>query len=250
MSQLNFQFTRWDIMLLVAVSLMGTTLAYLHHPKWKALVLSLPIPFTLANLSLGINVDATHMLGLLFLVVYTNGVRLLYLRAKLPILLAILLSAGAYAALATTLAPFIPKTEWAFWAAAVVTLLCARVLLRLMPHRDEPGHRTPLPVWIKLPIIVGVILLLIIAKKMLQGFMTMFPMVGLVAGYEARHSLWTMCRAIPQFTQWMVPTICVIHVLQPHIGLGWALAVGWVVYLSLLIPMTWRHWQQLEAPRE
>jgi hypothetical protein len=44
---------------------MGTAVAYLHHPKWKALVLSLPIPFTLANLSLAQDVNATHVVGLL-----------------------------------------------------------------------------------------------------------------------------------------------------------------------------------------
>jgi hypothetical protein len=247
---LNFAFTGWDWLLLVAVSLMGTTLAYLHHPKWKALILSLPIPFTLASLSLGRNVDATNMLGLLFLVVYTNGVRLLYLRLKLPILIAILLSGGVYAGLAAFLAPFIPRTELFFWITSGVVFLSAIGLLKLMPHRDEPGHRTPLPIWIKLPIIAGVILLLVIAKKILQGFMTMFPMVGLVAAYEARHSLWTICRAIPQFTLWMVPTMAFIHVLQPRLGLGLALAIGWVVYLALLIPFTARHWQQIEIPKE
>jgi hypothetical protein len=247
---LNFAFTGWDWLLLVAVSLMGTTLAYLHHPKWKALILSLPIPFTLASLSLGRNVDTTNMLGLLFLVIYTNGVRWLYLRLKLPILAAILLSGGAYAVLATSLAPFIPRTEPVFWIATVGVFLSALGLLRLMPHRDEPGHRTPLPVWIKFPLIAGVVLLLVIAKNMLQGFMTMFPMVGLVAAYEARHSLWTICRAIPQFTLWMAPTLAVIHVLQPHLGLGLALVIGWVVYLALLIPFTARHWQRIEMPKE
>lgn len=247
---LNFAFTRWDWLLLIAVSLMGTSLAYLHHPKWKALILSLPIPFTLASLSLGRNVDTTNMLGLLFLVVYTNGVRLLYLRLKLPILVAILLSGGAYAVLATSLAPFIPKTELVFWITTVGVFLFAVVLLKVMPHRYEPGHRTPLPVWIKLPIIAGIILLLVIAKKILQGFMTMFPMVGLVAAYEGRHSLWTISRAIPQFTLWMAPTMAVIHVLQPRLGLGGALAIGWVVYLALLIPFTARYWQRIEVPKE
>jgi hypothetical protein len=190
------------------------------------------------------------MLGLLFLVVYTNGVRLLYLRLKLPILVAILVSGGIYAGLAVLLAPLIPRTELVFWITSGVVFISAIGLLNLMPHRDEPGHRTPLPIWIKLPIIAGVILLLVIAKKILQGFMTMFPMVGLVAAYEARHSLWTICRAIPQFTLWMVPTMAVIHVLQPRLGLGWALAIGWVVYLALLIPFTARHWQQIEIPKE
>jgi predicted lysophospholipase L1 biosynthesis ABC-type transport system permease subunit len=75
-------------------------------------------------------------------------------------------------------------------------------------------------------------------------------MVGLVAAYEARHSLWTICRAIPRFSLWMVPMIATVHLLQPRFGLGLALAGGWVAYLSLLIPFTARHWRQIEEEIE
>jgi hypothetical protein len=235
---LNFAFTAWDYVLLMVVSMMGTALAYLHNPKWKAFVLALPIPFTVACLSLGGKVDATHVLGIPFLMLYVNGVRWLHVKLGLPILPAIILAAGSYAGLGILMVGWVPRTEMAFWGLAVSMWLFAAVMLRVTPHLEEPGHRTPLPVWIKLPVIAGVIVLIIIGKKMLLGLMTMFPMVGLVAAYEGRHSLWTMCRAIYRFALWGIPMMATVHVAQSYVGIGLspALMLGWAVYLSLMIP--------------
>ncbi|MDD2708662.1 MAG: hypothetical protein PHV34_11790 [Verrucomicrobiae bacterium] len=36
----NFNFTFWNYLLLVVVSVMGVMIAYLHHPRWKAFILS------------------------------------------------------------------------------------------------------------------------------------------------------------------------------------------------------------------
>ena len=46
----------------------------------------------------------------------------------------------------------------------------------------------PLPIPVKLAIIVGVIGVLVILKQLLKGFMAVFPMVGVVGSYEARQS--------------------------------------------------------------
>jgi hypothetical protein len=248
MINLNFEFTGWDAILLVAVSLMGTAVAYVHHPRRKALILSLPIPFTAVVLSQGHGVNATHVLGLLLLLLYTYGVRFLYVKLRLPIVLSIALSAGGYAVAGVVLARHVPATPAAFWIAAGAVFLLAAVLHGFVPHREEPGHRTPLPVWIKLPIIVAVVAALIISKKMLQGFMATFPMVSLLAAYEARHSLWTVCRAIPALTLCMLPMFAVMHIAESRIGLAGALVAGWLVYLSLLIPLMRRQRREWEEP--
>jgi hypothetical protein len=244
MSMLNLQFTGWDALLLVAVTLMGTAVAYLHHPKWKAVIYSMPIPFTVATLSLGRGVDATNLLGLVFLLMFAHGVRTLYGRLKWPIVASILLPAVLYAGVAAWVAPRVPRSDGAFWVSAVAVFLLALVLYRAMPHREEAGHRTPLPVWVKVPLIAAVVLLLIVGKKVLQGFMTTFPMVSLLAAYESRHSLWTMCRQFAAFTLCLVPMMGAMRVVEPWAGLGWALAVGWVVYGGLMYPFTRARWEQ------
>jgi hypothetical protein len=57
-------FSPWDLALLAVVTAMGTLLAYLSDPRWKAFLLSLPFPFSLANLSLGEPIGPSHALGL------------------------------------------------------------------------------------------------------------------------------------------------------------------------------------------
>jgi hypothetical protein len=75
MPYMDIRISIWDFVLFVAVVLMGAGVAYLHHPRLKAFVLMLPIPFSVANLSLGIRVNATHALGLIVLYVFWHTVR-------------------------------------------------------------------------------------------------------------------------------------------------------------------------------
>ena len=105
----------------------------------------------------------------------------------------------------------------------------------------EPGHRSPLPVWIKFPVIAGVIVVLVLSKQLLLGFMTMFPMVGVVTAYEARHSLWTICRQMPVLMMASAPMMAVCRLTEDRIGLGGGLALGWCVFLAILIPITLRN---------
>jgi len=244
-----FHFTTWDVVLIVAVSLQATVMAYLPLPRLKAFAYVLPVPFTIASLALGRTIDATNVMGVLLLFAYVQGVRLLYQRLRLPIVAAIAIAALSYTAIGWLLAPVIPEDGATFWVSAAVTLGVSIGLYRLLPHRDEPSHRTTLPVYIKLPIIAGVIVLLVLAKEQLQGFMTLFPMVGVVGAYEARHSLWTMGRAIPTWMVAMIPLLSVIRLAQPSLGLPWALVLGWAAFLTVLVPLTLRQWRAGSAPR-
>ena len=71
-------------------------------------------------------------------------------------------------------------------------------------------------------------------KQHLGGFMTMFPMVGVVAAYESRNSLWTIVRRIPWVILIMTPTLAVIRLTQARVGLPAALALAWPLVLVLL----------------
>jgi uncharacterized membrane protein YhdT len=237
----------YDLLLVVVVSAQATLLAYLYQPKWKAFLLTLPIPFTCATLALGNRIDATNVLGMAVLLFFIHSVRILYSSLRVPIVLAIAAGAAGYCAIGWTVARVTPATGSAFWLACISILTLAAVVLMQHPHRDEPGHRTSLPVWIKLPIIVGVILFLVLVKQYLRGFMTMFPMVGVIAAYEARHSLWTMSRQIPVIMLTMVPLMIVSRLTCAKVGLPLSLALGWVAYLGVLIPLTRSMWARTET---
>ncbi len=234
--------TGWDLLLVLAVTAQATLLAYLRHPRWKAFILTLPIPFSLSTLSLGLQVDVTNVTGLVLLLGYTLGVYFLHARWRAPIIPSIIGCAVGYCLAGTLLARVLPASDRAFWIAAGLVFVTGVLLYRLMPHRDEPSHRSPLPVLVKAALIALVVITLVVIKQQLQGFMTGFPMVGVIASYEGRHCLWTLARQIPVLIIAMLPMMVTIHALQPAIGTGWALGAGWLVFMAILIPFTRRQW--------
>lgn len=223
-----------DIALIAVVSIMGTAVAYVRHPEHKAFVLMLPVPFTLATLALGRPVDATNVLGMGLLFGFTLGVWALHARWRWPILAAIAVCAAGYCVVGAGIARWRPTSDAAFWISAGVMFLGSLALIRALPYRKEPSHRTPLPVWLKMPAIALVIAGIVAIKQHLGGFMTMFPMVGVVAAYEARNSLWTIVRRMPWIILIMSPMVALIRLTQGQFGLPLALALAWLVLPVLL----------------
>ena len=231
--------TRWDIALLLVVSVQATLTAYVRQPRAKALLVTFPFPFSLAYMSVGRPVDASNVLGLALLLLFAHGVRWLHVHGKRHIILAIIASALTYGLLGGAIARILPHGEWPFWVACAGVLAVGAIFLYLQPHRDEPSHRSPLPVYLKLPIIMGVIALLILSKEWLRGFMTVFPMVTVVAAYEARHSLWTLTRQITVVILTVVPMMIAMHIAQPYVGQYRALAAGWLAFAVALPAAEW-----------
>lgn len=231
---MNFSFGIWDFILMFAVSIQATMLAYMHNPKIKAILYSIPIPFTLASLSLGHPIDVTHVLGLPMVFIYTNGVRWLYVEGKLPIIIAIIIGALVHCVAGVAVARFVPVTEKSFWIAITGVTAFSVWTYMAMPEKTEEGHKSPLPVIIKFILIMLIIAGLIIIKKALRGFMAFFPMVGVVAAYEARNCLWTLGRQVPVLMLGMCPLLAICHVTQSKIGLAYGLLTGWVAFLAVL----------------
>ena len=224
----------WDIALIAVVSVMGTAVAYLRHAEMKATVLMLPVPFSLAILAVGRPLDATNVLSMGLLFGFSLGVWILRAKLHWPIVTAIAVCATGYCLAGAWLTGLDLSGPAVFWASAAFLLASAVVLIRLLPHRDEPHHVTSLPVWIKTPLIALVIGGLVLIKPYLGGFMTMFPMVGVVAAYEARNSLWAIVRHIPWVIVIMVPMMGTIYLTQSRVGVSTSLLLSWPLLLSLL----------------
>lgn len=220
-------FTFWDITLIVVVSVMGTAIATVRDPEHKAFVLMLPFPFTLATLALERPVDATNVLAIVPSFGFTFGVWWLHTRWRLPVLMAIPACALTYLLVGMGLNRVVPASDGMFWLSAIAVVTGALLLIRFLPYRSEPHHRTPLPVWIKLPAIALVITILVVVKQQLGGFMTMFPMVGTVAAYEARHSLWALVRRFPWVAAMVAPMMAIVRLTQNSLGIHGALFVAW-----------------------
>jgi len=234
----------WDICLLVIVPVQATAIAYLRKPRHKALLLSIPIPFTIATLAIGKPVDASNVLGLALLLGFAHGVRILHVTARIPIIPSIAGTALMYCAAGALLLPLVPTTNTAFWNAAAAIIVLGTILYLMTPHREEPAHRSPMPVWAKYLVVLATTALLLTLKSRLGGFMTVFPMVGVVTAYEARHSLFTVCRQMPVLMLSILPMQAVIRVAYPRLPIGLALPLGWLAFLAVLTPLTVIHWRQ------
>jgi hypothetical protein len=242
----------WDILLFAVVVAMSSAIAYIHNPRMKAFVLLLPIPFSIANLSLGRPVDATNVMGILVLYLFTQGVRILHRVLGWSIVAAIATSSAAYSLIGAGLALVVPKSEAAFWISSVVVLAAGLVIHFAIPAVDEPGHRTSLPVWKKLPTIAATVAFVVAMKFYLQGFMTVFPMVTIIGLYESRHSLATTCRKVGSLMLIMLPMIVVMRIAQHHLhlGIGASLALGWVAFIAFLLPLNRDIWNRRVEPED
>ncbi len=233
-------FSPWDLVLLVVVTAMGTLLAYVPDPRWKAFLLGLPFPFTLANLSLGQPVGPSHVLGMAVLLLFMHMVRWLHEGARMRIVPSIVLSEVAYLAIASLANRVLPRSPLAFWLLLGCMIAGGGLLLAFLPRRQEPAHRSPLPVGVKVAAIAGVVAVIVVLKQVLGGFMTMFPMVGTIAVYEGRRSLWTVGRQIPILMVCAGPMMAAMWLAQnlAHASVPLSLLAGWAVFLALMIPVT------------
>ncbi|MFH0879451.1 MAG: hypothetical protein V2A34_07030 [Lentisphaerota bacterium] len=238
----EFHFNAWDVALIAAVATLCVIIAYVHNPRWKVLVMGLPVPFTMATLAVGLPVGAGHVTGFLVFLGFTHVVRLLHYNVGMSIVPAIVISTLSHVVIAWLLAQILPLTDLFFNLSALVVFLTAVVSYRQIQYREEPGHRSPLALWLKLPIIVAVIFALILIKNSLHGFIASCPMVGVVAAYEARRSLYAICRQTAVLLISFVPALVVMRLVQEPLGLGVALAVGWIVFGAIMVPLSWWTW--------
>ena len=232
---------------MLVVATQATVIAYARQPSQKAFIMSLPLPFSLAYLSVGQPLDITNVAGLLLFLFYNHVVRLLHKRLRLHIIAAIAVATVGYAIMASLLAPRLPKTELFFWGACILVGGVAGAFQVWFKPAAEPGYRTTLPVWGKFLIIASVIFFIILMKKNLQGFMTLFPMVSVVALYEARYCLRTVCRQMTLFVMASLLMMITIRLLQPALGFGLALLPGWIVFLPVILLLTWRQLKRTGA---
>ncbi len=238
----------WDVMLVIVVAIQATILAYLPQPRWKAFMISLPIPFTVMVLAAGRPLDATNMLGLFYLLLFTHTVRILHQKFSAPIIPSIVLSAFGYCIIGYLTTFIIPKTAAAFWVTWLFVILLGSYLSIKQTDRLEPVYRTQLAVWIKLPIIAGVVIILILVRNFIQGFATVFPMVGVIAAYESRFCLWTISRQIPVVMVSMSTMMAVAFLVEQYWSLPLSLLAGWCAFLIIFSLMTIWLWAKVPKP--
>lgn len=234
-------FGVYDILLVVVVVIMTILISYLRNPRWKTLIISLPLPSTVATLSTGEPVNVSFLLGLPLLVLFYGSIYLLYQKLGINIIIAIIISTIGYVLTGIVILPFLPSSPLAFWIVFVFIICFALVLYNLIPKSNENEHKTMLPLYMKIPIVLTVVVLLVNMKYLLGGFMPIFPMVGVMAAYEARYCLKTVFRRLPLAIMILGPMFGVCYLVQNTLGVCRGLGLGWLVYFILffLIRKIW-----------
>ena len=240
-------FNYWDIVLLLVVLGMAVPLAYMRQVSWKAFIMSLPFPGTVAMLSLGQPVNAANILGLYLLLLFANIVRFLYYRRILRIIPAIITAAVVYGVLGGILNRIYPMTTAGFIIAAAGNVLVAAGFLLFTSPKREPGQKSKMHPAAKILVVAAVITAFIVLKKILGSFMVAFPMVSMIAMYESRYSLWSMSRQMAIVMLTLGVFFTTIFILQEIIGFYWAIVCGWLVFLCIIFPLHRRNFPGRKA---
>jgi hypothetical protein len=229
-------FHAWDIALIGVVTIQALLTAYLYDPRWKALMIAIPLPFSFAMLSIGEQPNAVHAISSLLLFVFFQMVRTLYDR-KLNIVLAITISAVFFSVMGSLTSHLMPSGQIWFYTSSIIVMGIGYFIHRSLSDREEPGDRTPLPLVMKVPLTFALVTGLVLLKDFLGGSMAFFPMVGVFASYEGRKSLWTMGRQTNVMILAMIPMLVMINFLTAWMGLFWALLLSMIPYFYILTSM-------------
>jgi hypothetical protein len=236
-----FDLPRVDILLIVVVTLLACGVAYIPQPRLKAFILFLPLPSTVVILSLGKPVDVSYLLSMPLLMIFFYLVYVLHGRRHVPVVISIIASAAIYCLVGGEVHPWLPKSAGMFYLIYLAIGALTYGLYRWTSEAVEKDYQTPLPVYIKAPIIILVVFFLVKIKYYLSGFMAGFPMVGVVGAYETRYCLKTVFRKLPLMIFCTSTMFAVCFAVQNDWGLYGGIAAGWAVYFILLILMR-RQW--------
>jgi hypothetical protein len=225
----------FDIILIVAVTTQCVVMAELHDPWAKAFMLAIPVPVGFGILSVATPLNVTHATGLLLSLGFTLAVLNLHKTLGLWIIPSIIIAACAYCVAGIFLSSILPHTRTAFWIVDIAAGCLALIVLSAMPQRNEPPYRNPLKLPVKVVVILFVVTFLVFLKKKLCGVMSTFPMLGVVASYETRKSLYTTSRIIPMSILAFSVAFAICFVLQDQFGLYFALSVCLLTYMTIML---------------
>ncbi|HSQ41948.1 MAG TPA: hypothetical protein VLM37_06695 [Fibrobacteraceae bacterium] len=233
----HFGFFDW--LLILCVSVFGTFSSKVRDPQIKAVFATVPVPFSLVWLAVGLPVASSNVAGSFLILAYVHGVRILHDRAHVPIIPSIAFGIALYAGIGALLAHRIPDNLSVFLFLSALSLLSGALILVFQNYRSGVFYRTPLPPLPKFVSIFCVVTGLVWIKGLLVGFAPFFPLMNSVISYEARHSLPTQCRQIPVFMVAASPMLVWMRFAEcswnwPR---GWVLATGVTLYMLVFLPL-------------
>jgi hypothetical protein len=216
-----------------------SAIAYLHNPRLKALVYSLPVPFTCAYLATRMPINATHLMGVGLIITYNWLVYFAHIRWRWPLGVAIASGVAVYVGGAILFCSLNHTNP--LWVVGPIALAWLLIVVAYRQH-DEPGHRGATPWWLKLPLVFTLGMAMYSSTAILAGAVSTFPYAGVFTSYEMRRSLRTLAGqfTINAFGYLMAMTF--ISRLERYPGDLRALLAGWGVFLAWVGMIYWTGW--------
>lgn len=220
---------------ILACSVVATVLAIssIRSPRLRAIIYCLPIPMSIVILGTDSKVNTSHPFSLLLVLVFTFSVWLLYKKLGLPIILSIALGACLYVLLGLGNSyiikiPFMPMYifEVFLW------LLWVIVQPLRFSGGDRKTHDKPLAaidyaqrgaiVFVCTYILIGI-------KGLIFGAIATFPFNGIFTSYIMKDQLTLFANELGRNFLGLFNFFLTVYLFQDKIGLGHAVAIGWVV---------------------
>jgi hypothetical protein len=243
----------WLTILLPAAVLTAfvSVIAYIHSPRMKTLVFSLPVPFTCAYLATGMQINATHIAGLVWVTLYHWIVYLIYKRLGWSLWLGIGSGAIFYLGAAAAFGSIAKESGLTTFpvpiAISVVFVLWAGASWLYHPIH-EPGHRSRAPWYLKAPIIFPIAIVLFSLKEVLLGAVTTFPYAGVFTSYEMRHSPRTLAGQYTINNISFMLMFLTLWALDGRVPKPLPLLTAWVVLVTVLLLIYRFGWGQPKDP--
>jgi hypothetical protein len=221
-----------NIILALGVTITVLAISAVKSPKLKAAIYSLPIPISIILLGTGGDINITHIVGLVLVLIFFIGTFILHKLIKVPIILAIILSTLIYILLGL-LNRFIVDVPFLYGYIIFLVIWGLYILKPLKIKRDKYDPITssmrPVDYLIRGGIIFAIANLVIGIKGLIFGAAVTFPFNGIFTAYVVRDHLPVFITELFRNFFGISTFFLMVWLLEDKIGLLAAIGIGWIV---------------------
>lgn len=217
-------------------------ISVIRSVRLRAFVYSLPLPMTLAIVSVRPQVTGAQLLGVVGLNLFLVSVALLYARFGWSIVLADAVGIVVYVLFSLAVqqgepVPFLPALS-----GVLLLWLACRLWLRRTPEPDRVlAPPSGLPTLLKPVVIFAGALVTALLGTALRGMVVTFPYSGVLTAIETRHNLPLFARHFSQNSLALVAFLSGYYVVRDE-PLPIALLVAWLMFAATAVLLYAPRW--------
>lgn len=226
------------IIFALAITFVVVVIAGIANPKLRAAVYSLPIPITIVLIATGGNVNTTHLTGLIDVVIFFSVIWFLSKKLKLHIIWSIFIGILIYIFLGTLFKGLVEVPFILSYVTMTIVWLLYIFKFQLRINKDQYKQLIQKTTYkdhiVRAGVVFSLASIIITIKSLLLGATVTFPYTGTFTGYVMRNQLPVLIAEICRNFFAIMTFFLTLWYFQPIIGLLSAIAIGWIVNISVL----------------